>query len=118
MIIEVGKFNIIKDEFKDAEVLQFNNHAIIPGLIDSHTHLSLTRLHESKVFNDLFQLMEEAADLHRKNNKRFFSKSCEYGKQICLENGITCVVDWRHCGVLSSDYNTKIRHILGFEVWS
>lgn len=115
-IIDMGCVSEMMAKYRDAEVMDFDNSVIIPGLIDSHAHLSLTRFHQQERFANLGELMIQAARLHRAETEEFFSDSCKEGKEILANNGVTCVVDWRHCGILPSDLTTKIRHVIAYEV--
>ena len=115
-IIDYGNKETMLKKHPDAKFIYYPNSVIMPGLIDIHEHLSLTKMHLKYKFNSLFELMKEAAKIHRSQPERYFSNSCKYGLEKCLKNGITYVVDWRHCGILSSDIETKIRHVIAFEL--
>jgi cytosine/adenosine deaminase-related metal-dependent hydrolase len=64
-ISEVEPFASVRRKYKSAQAVQFGRCAIMPGMVDSHAHLSLTRLHERHTFRGLCELMKAATDLHK-----------------------------------------------------
>ena len=115
-IADCGPLAEMTKKYPDAEPRHYAKHVIMPGLIDSHTHLALTGFHLEKKYAELGDLMKSASAYHKKTGADVLSFQCLQGMQSSLQHGTTTVVDWRHCGLLPCDSFASIRHIIAFEI--
>lgn len=98
-IKHVGTFEQVKTctESGGAKVIDLGNTALLPGLINGHTHLDLThlqnRIKPTKNFTHwIFQLI--GARMRWKEDD--YVSSLEKGIQFCIEAGTTTVADVAH----------------------
>jgi cytosine/adenosine deaminase-related metal-dependent hydrolase len=95
-IVGVGPEAVIKDRFPESQQRRFSQAAIIPGLINTHTHLELTAMRgyleneESNFFAWLRKLT--IARLERMSSDDILV-SATLGACEALRAGITCVAD-------------------------
>src|SRR5918993_5193146 len=96
VIAEVGTKADLLQRFPEAEVKTFGEAAIVPGLINAHTHLELTAMRgfldneESDFFSWLKKLT--IARLERLTPADL-QVSATWGACEALKAGITCVAD-------------------------
>jgi len=95
-IVAVGSFNEVSQKYGDASIREFKHAAIIPGLINSHTHLELTAMRgyleneESNFFAWLRKLT--VARLERMTQEDILV-SATMGACEALRAGVTAVAD-------------------------
>ncbi len=93
-IHHVGTFDEIRALADNNKIIDLGNAVILPGLINIHTHLDLTNLHNriaptNNFTHWLFQLL--GARLRWK--EKDYTSSIEKGIKLCIESGTTTVAD-------------------------
>ncbi|MCF6159313.1 MAG: hypothetical protein E3K32_12275 [wastewater metagenome] len=93
-IRHVGTFHEIKKRIYCDNVIDLGNAAILPGLINIHTHLDLTNLHNrikptGNFTHWVFQIV--GARVRWKDDD--YVSSLEKGIRLCIQSGITTVAD-------------------------
>lgn len=96
-IHRVGTFDEIKALVDIDKIIDLGNTAILPGLINIHTHLDLTNLHNriaptNNFTHWVFQLL--GARIRWKEED--YTSSIEKGIKFCIEAGTTTVADIAH----------------------
>lgn len=103
-IIGVGNARELRERFPEAEELNFSNSAIMPGMVNCHTHLELTimRGYLEKEEADFFSWLRK---LTIAKNEILTSDdmcvSATFGAVEAVRAGITCVGDASDFGILS-----------------
>lgn len=90
----VGTFDEIKTFTDIDKIIDLGNTAILPGLINIHTHLDLTNLHNriaptNNFTHWVFQLLGARIRWKEKD----YTSSIENGIKFCIEAGTTTVAD-------------------------
>lgn len=98
-IHHVGTFDEIKAIVTTDKIIDLGNALIIPGLINIHTHLDLTNLHNrikptSNFTHWVFQIV--GARIRWKEED--YISSIEKGIKLCVESGTTTVADIANTG--------------------
>lgn len=95
-IISVGTRTTLATQFSDATVRDCGNSAIIPGLINTHSHLELTAMRGflEDVENDFFAWLKKltVARLERMSADDLYV-SAAWGAAEAVRAGVTCVAD-------------------------
>jgi len=76
-----------------AERLAFPEGALVPGLVNCHTHLELTHLAGKNPAREFPQWIRTIRALKEAMTPDEFSRSAEQGVHDCWARGITCVAD-------------------------
>ncbi len=112
-----GQFKDI-DGFNSCRTIDLGNSAIVPGFVNSHTHLELTHLHKCIKSNGNFtnwirQLVDEKSNWPESE----YALSVQDGIKNSLKSGTTTVVDITRNGfALNELLTSKIRKSLFFEI--
>src|SRR3989339_617637 len=98
-IHRVGTFDEIKTLANVDKIIDLGNAVILPGLINIHTHLDLTNLHNrikptTNFTHWVFQII--GARLRWKEGD--YISSIEKGIELCVESGTTTVADIANTG--------------------
>jgi aminodeoxyfutalosine deaminase len=92
-IIFAGHFTDINRP-ESYETIDLGNSAIIPGLINAHTHLELTHLHNCISYNgDFTDWIRHLIDAKNKWSEREYISSIREGITKTIEAGTTTVAD-------------------------
>lgn len=112
-IYHVGTFDEIKTLADIDKIIDLGNAVILPGLINIHTHLDLTNLHNrikptSNFTHWVFQII--GARIRWKDED--YISSIEKGINLCVESGTTTVADiantWYSFSVLKKSPLRKV----------
>jgi putative selenium metabolism protein SsnA len=98
LILEVGKFNDLKDKYKDYEFIDAKGKIIMPGLINTHHHIYSAfargmdnKEEPSQNFNEILER------LWWKLDKKLTIEDTRYSAYTtyidCIKNGVTTVFD-------------------------
>ena len=98
-IYRIGTFEEIKALTSVDKIIDLGNAVILPGLINIHTHLDLTNLHNrikptSNFTHWVFQIV--GARIRWKEED--YISSIEKGIELCVESGTTTVADIANTG--------------------
>jgi len=115
-IVDVGPRQSVLARQRGGSTTRLDGSIIMPGLVNGHAHLTLTRFYEERSFDDLLDLMRAAGEYCRSVGRDQLDAGCRSGQESCIRNGVTSVVDWRHSGLLPCDYDAPLRKIIAFEV--
>ncbi len=92
-ILDIGKADMLKLRYPDEEVCDYGTAALMPGLIDLHTHLenSIMRgvVHDVPYGRWLVSVLEKSA----KMDVADWYDSAILGGLEAISNGITCIAD-------------------------
>lgn len=101
-IVDVGTEFDLTNRYPHAERLDYPHHAILPGLINCHTHLDLTRFQNFNgdpvrkmgggVVNSIDWLIQ-CMEYKHKISQSILREAVEEGLEHCIESGTTCVAD-------------------------
>ena len=98
----------------DAEVTDWGSAVIMPGLINAHTHLELTRLH--KVFagtGSFTEWLSQVIQRRREWKREDYADSALRGARMALESGTTLVGDISASGVTRKALSgTRLRRVI------
>ncbi len=90
--IRNGRVHAFSRKAKTGKVLDYRNHLLIPGLINAHTHLELSRISVPAPKSGRIDLwIEELIEAKQKQNSSFFFHSALEGARLCLQSGTTTV---------------------------
>jgi cytosine/adenosine deaminase-related metal-dependent hydrolase len=112
-----GQFKDI-DDVDSCRTIDLGNSAIVPGFVNTHTHLELTHLHKSLNSNGNFtdwirQLVDKKNDWAESE----YALSVRDGIKSSLKSGTTTVVDITRNGIALTELLTsRIRKLLFFEI--
>ena len=97
-IKQVSTFDALNQRQK-TDAIDFGNAAILPGLVNAHTHLELTNLHGVKTpDNKLISWIQQLIRAKMRWKEPEFISSIENGLQQSLESGTTAVADITNSG--------------------
>lgn len=89
----VGTLTQMQHSFAEAEHRHFANCAIMPGLVNAHTHLSLSAMQSLLAPSDFEEWLPGLVAAMRSWSTEDFAASAALGAQHCLEAGVTVVGD-------------------------
>ncbi|MBM4056450.1 MAG: amidohydrolase family protein [Planctomycetes bacterium] len=93
-IRKVGAFNEIKSSAENTEILDLKNTALLPGLINTHTHLDLTRLkNRIAPTNDFTHWVFQLVGARARWKADDYAASIKEGITLCIESGTTTIAD-------------------------
>jgi len=112
-----GRFKDI-DEPSSYETVDLGNSAIIPGLINAHTHLDLTHLHNRISCNgDFTDWIRQIIVAKKPWMEQEYVSSIREGITKSLEAGTTTVADLNRNGLALDELKkSKIRKVLFYEL--
>ncbi len=112
-----GPFTGINN-YESFQVINLGNAVIIPGLVNTHTHLELTHLHKGINYNGIFtDWIRQLVDIKKHWTEKEYRLSIADGIKRSLEAGTTTVVDITRNGLaLDELIKSKIRKTLFFEI--
>lgn len=100
-IIAVGKKVDLAKEYPNAKPEDYPNHVLMPGLINAHVHLEMSR-HRDYPFDPVRSIAMEVnfvewligcLEYKKTNPPQNFSQAITEGLEACIESGTTCVGD-------------------------
>jgi len=95
LIIDVGPTREMESRHPDAEVYDYGQAVILPGLVNAHTHLELSLMRPPSIvpaFVDwIIWLLETIRQTHRDSTHH--NRSIEAGVEQCLRFGVTTIGD-------------------------
>src|SRR3989339_1859287 len=98
-IHRVGTFDEIKATVSTDKVIDMGNAVILPGLINIHTHLDLTNLHNRiKPTSNFTHWVFQIVGARIRWNEEDYISSIEKGIELCVESGTTTVADIANTG--------------------
>ena len=112
-----GLFSDI-DNAGSYKIIDLGNSAIVPGLINAHTHLELTNLHKSLNGNGNFtDWIRDLVAIKKDWSENEYALSIRNGIENSLKSGTTTVVDITRNGIaLNELLASNIRKLLFFEI--
>src|SRR5213592_4636362 len=78
---------------RGAEQLEFPDGALVPGLVNCHTHLELTHLAGRNAEPAFPQWIRRIRELKDATSAEEFQRAAEQGVRACWAAGVTCVAD-------------------------
>jgi len=78
---------------REAEQLEFPDGALVPGLVNCHTHLELTHLAGRNAEPSFPQWIRRIRELKDATPAEEFDRAAELGVRACWAAGVTCVAD-------------------------
>src|SRR6266705_6085062 len=78
---------------RGAEQLEFPDGAVVPGLVNCHTHLELTHLAGRNAEPSFPQWIRRIRELKDATPAQEFYRAAEQGVRACWAAGVTCVAD-------------------------
>src|SRR6059036_896551 len=84
----------------NAQRLAFPEGALVPGLVNCHTHLELTHLAVKNAEREFAPWIRAIRALKDATTPEQFSRSAEQGVRDCWAAGVTCVADTGSSGVV------------------
>ncbi len=100
LIVDVGTQAALHLRYPDEKVTSFDRAAIIPGLVNPHTHLELSNLAGKIVPKGTFcDWITQVIQLRNQWGALGNRRSVLRGIKECLAHGITCVGDISHDGL-------------------
>src|SRR6266571_1906749 len=78
---------------RGAEQLEFPDGALVPGLVNCHTHLELTHLAGRNAEPSFPQWIRRIRELKDATPAEEFARAAELGVRACWAAGVTCVAD-------------------------
>jgi len=119
-IIECDKF--FKISSADKKVVELNNVCLLPGFVNTHTHLELTNLKDKIPYKDSFiQWIRDIIEAKKYWNKKNYINSLNLSIKQLITSGTTTVADITSTGLspqilLNSNLRCKIyKEITGFK---
>ncbi len=105
------------DNFGSYQIIDLGNSAIVPGFINTHTHLELTHAHNSIKNDGIFtNWIRQLIDIKNSWSESEYALSVRDGIKSSLKSGSTTVVDITSNGIaLGELLSSKIRKVLFFE---
>ncbi|MBS1257498.1 MAG: Aminodeoxyfutalosine deaminase [Candidatus Scalindua arabica] len=112
-----GSANDISNR-ESCQIIDLGNSAIVPGFVNTHTHLDLTHLHNIIKYNgDFTDWIRQLVDAKKEWTESEYLSSIRSGIKSSLESGTTTVVDITRNGLaLEELQKSKIRKSLFYEL--
>src|SRR6266571_7762178 len=85
---------------RGAEQLEFPDGALVPGLVNCHTHLELTHLAGRNAEPSFPQWIRRIRELKDATPAEEFRRAAEQGIRACWAAGVTCVADTGSSGAV------------------
>ena len=92
-ITAVGPLERLRAEHPGEQVTTYPGCTIVPGLVNAHTHLSLTALEGLVPSMSFSEWLPRIATITRAMNADDFAASAAAGSMACLKTGVTVVGD-------------------------
>jgi 5-methylthioadenosine/S-adenosylhomocysteine deaminase len=113
----VGKFSTLKKESPEEEVKDFKDAAILPGFVDTHTHLEFSTFRGVTPDLPFWAWKLKLAEKSRVFNDGDWELSAEIGALEAIQSGITCIADITRTGApLKVALKFGLRGIIFYEV--
>src|ERR1700688_4432350 len=84
----------------DVDLLEFPDGALVPGLVNCHTHLELTRFAGQVEAAQFPAWVRRIRDLKERTSPEEFRRAAEQGVRDCWAAGVTCVADTGSTGAV------------------
>ncbi|MDP6924117.1 MAG: amidohydrolase family protein [Candidatus Scalindua sp.] len=112
-----GQFKDI-DDADSYKTIDLGNSAIVPGLINTHTHLELTNMHKCINGKGIFtDWIRQLIDAKKDWSESEYTLSIRDGIESSLKSGTTTIVDITRNGIaLNELLASNIRKLLFFEI--
>lgn len=100
-IIAVGEKDELSKKYPNAEIQNFSNHVLMPGLINAHAHLEMT-YHRDYPFDpvrsiathvNFIEWLIGCIEYKKKQPPQKLTEAINAGLDSCVESGTTCVGD-------------------------
>jgi|Deesub1362A_J573_1020465.scaffolds.fasta_scaffold01832_7 5-methylthioadenosine/S-adenosylhomocysteine deaminase len=113
----VGKFSKLKKEYPEEEVKDFKDAAILPGFVDTHTHLEFSTFRGVTPDLPFWAWKLKLAEKSRVFSDGDWELSAEIGALEAIQSGITCIADITRTGApLKVALKFGLRGIIFYEV--
>lgn len=126
-IIDTGLEEALLKRYPDASHEDYPRHALLPGLVNAHTHLDLTN-HKNFPFDPVRSHAVEVSfvdwllstiDYRKASSVSKLKTSVEEGIESCIESGTTCVGDMgSYEGIFQSLSQAGLRGVIFPEILS
>ncbi len=116
-IVDVGAWRLLKDKYPNDHELFFENTALLPGLINAHTHLEYGPLRDVIDYSSSFSIWLSDF-LHKRQEISFDEEinAVHLGVLECLNSGTTTVLDSSYSGAsFKILFNERLRSIIFLE---
>ena len=112
-----GRFDEINNH-ESCQIIDLGNSAIVPGFVNTHTHLELTHLHKCINYNGNFtDWIRQLINAKKDWTESEYLSSIRSGIKNSLESGTTTVADITRNGLaLEELQKSKIRKTLFYEL--
>jgi cytosine/adenosine deaminase-related metal-dependent hydrolase len=112
-----GSANDISNH-ESCQIVDLGNSAVVPGFVNTHTHLELTHLHKCINYNgDFTDWIRQLVNIKKDWTKSDSQSSIRSGIKSSLESGTTTVADITRNGLaLEELQKSKIRKTLFYEL--
>jgi cytosine/adenosine deaminase-related metal-dependent hydrolase len=113
----VGRFDEINNH-EACQIIDLGNSAIVPGFVNTHTHLELTQLNKCINYNgNLTDWIRQLVNAKKEWSESDYQSSIRSGIENSLESGTTTVADITRNGLaLKELQKSKIRKTLFYEL--
>jgi 5-methylthioadenosine/S-adenosylhomocysteine deaminase len=113
----LGKFSKLKKEYPREGVKDFKDAAILPGFVDTHTHLEFSTFRGVTPELPFWAWKLKLAEKSRVFNDGDWELSAEIGALEAIQSGITCIADITRTGApLKVALKFGLRGIIFYEV--
>jgi 5-methylthioadenosine/S-adenosylhomocysteine deaminase len=113
----LGEFSKLKEEFPEEEVRDFKDAAILPGFVDTHTHLEFSTFRGATPDLPFWAWKLKLAEKSQIFSDGDWDLSAEVGALEALQSGITCIADITKTGAsLKAALKAGLRGIIFYEV--
>jgi len=99
-IRSIGHLDELRNKFPDAEIKDFPNSVLMPGLVNAHCHLDLISFYESQTVGDLpsddadfIDTLISSIGFKRDVESKLIIDGIQRGIDRLCETGVTCVGD-------------------------
>lgn len=84
----------------ECETLEFRDSVLVPGLVNTHTHLELTHLAGKNGESEFPRWIRRVRELKLETRADAFDAAAEAGVRACWAQGVTCVADTGDSGAV------------------